>query len=510
MVVAEEVVVEVVAEAQHPTPPRHRIAHCAQQWRNRIRLFRHPDRNSFRQRRGRRRAVQGRRHQYRHRHHVVSIHDRLELDRRLRRQPHPLCGRGGHLRELRDIERERDSREYPGQHLIDSPVATTSSSATITWTTNQAASSTVLYGTTTSYGSASSSTSFVTSHSITLTGLSASATYDYEVVSTNEGNQTSTSTNETFTTASSGGSSDTSNFTWQQLSIGAGGYETGMSIANDDTMVLRTDTYGAYLWNGEWQQLVTSSSMPASFVDHSQFYNSGVYAIQVAANDFNVMFMDYPIYQTSTSTEESSVYVSTNKGSTWTLTNFTPVPQASMNANGTYRYWGEKMAVDPNNAGTVYVGTLSNGMFVSTTSGSTWSTISSVPVATGHEGITGIEVDPANSNIVYAASYGNGIYETTGGPSGSWSKIDGSSGPTTVYQAAVASTGAYYVVDELVQPLELCKRHVDGATLRRSVTVHRDRSDEREPRHRRRQPGPAAVEREPQRWLDLERMVAKR
>ena len=127
------------------------------------------------------------------------------------------------------------------------------------------------------------------------------------------------------------------------------------------------------------------------------------------------------------------------------------------------------------------------------------------------QGITGIEVDPANSNIVYAASYGNGIYETTGGPSGSWSKIDGSSGPTTVYQAAVASTGALTLCSgQLVQPLELSKRHVDGATLRRSVTVHRDRSDEREPRHRRRQPGPAAVEREPQRWLDLERMVAKR
>jgi len=51
---------------------------------------------------------------------------------------------------------------------------------------------------------------------------------------------------------------------WKELKIGAGGYLTGMDIAPDGTMVVRTDTYGAYRWNGtQWQQLVTSTSMPA-------------------------------------------------------------------------------------------------------------------------------------------------------------------------------------------------------------------------------------------------------
>ena len=63
--------------------------------------------------------------------------------------------------------------------------------------------------------------------------------------------------------------------TWQALPIGAGGFLTGMSIADDDVMVVRTDTYGAYIWNGtEWQQLVTSTSMPAGFVANSQDYNT--------------------------------------------------------------------------------------------------------------------------------------------------------------------------------------------------------------------------------------------
>jgi hypothetical protein len=75
-------------------------------------------------------------------------------------------------------------------------------SATVTWNTNQAASSTVLFGPTTVYGSASSSTSFITSHSITLTDLTASTTYDFQVQATNAVGSYATSTNYTFTTAS--------------------------------------------------------------------------------------------------------------------------------------------------------------------------------------------------------------------------------------------------------------------------------------------------------------------
>lgn len=76
----------------------------------------------------------------------------------------------------------------------------TTTAATITWTTDQSSNSEVVYGTTTSYGSASSSASLVTSHSITLTGLTSGTTYHYEVVSADENGYTSTSTDQTFTT----------------------------------------------------------------------------------------------------------------------------------------------------------------------------------------------------------------------------------------------------------------------------------------------------------------------
>ena len=48
----------------------------------------------------------------------------------------------------------------------------------------------------------------------------------------------------------------------------------GMDIAPDGTMVVRTDTYGAYIWNGtQWQQLVTSTSMPAAFTTQNNIVN---------------------------------------------------------------------------------------------------------------------------------------------------------------------------------------------------------------------------------------------
>ena len=79
----------------------------------------------------------------------------------------------------------------------------TSSGATIGWMTNLGATSQVDYGTTTSYGNSTSlNTSLVTSHSVALSGLTASTQYHFRVDST-LGSQSATSTDMTFTTAAS-------------------------------------------------------------------------------------------------------------------------------------------------------------------------------------------------------------------------------------------------------------------------------------------------------------------
>ncbi len=220
---------------------------------------------------------------------------------------------------------------------------------------------------------------------------------------------------------------------WQPLKVGAGGFVSGIDIANNGTMVVRTDTNGAYIWNGtQWQQLITSTSMPASIVGTG--VGTGVYEVQVAANNSNILYMAY----------EGYVFSSTNAGATWTQTSFAQVNESS---NDNYRMNGQKMAIDPSNPNIVYVGTPQNGLFVTTNGGTTWQSVSGVPASLTdtngqYPGITGILFDPASTNTIFAASYGNGVYESTNGGT-SWSSIGG---PTEVDYAAVSSSGVYYVV----------------------------------------------------------------
>ena len=237
--------------------------------------------------------------------------------------------------------------------------------------------------------------------------------------------------------------------TWQTLDVGAGGFVRGIDIAPNGTMVARTDTYGAYLWNGtKWVQLVTSTSMPAAFVAanvDSGNTGQGVYEIQIADSNTQIFYMMYDGY----------VFKSTNQGTTWTQTSFA---QVSANPNDNFAQYGQKMAVDPNNPNIVYVGTPLKGLFVTTNGGTTWQQVSQVPVSAldsngdgDSPGITGILFDPAIGGVVngvtqtiFAESNGNGVYESTNGGA-SWAKLSG--GPTTVTNAAVSSTGVYYATD---------------------------------------------------------------
>ena len=108
----------------------------------------------------------------------------------------------------------------------------------------------------------------------------------------------------------------------------------------------------------------------------------GVYEIQIAPSNTNILYMMYL----------GDVFKSTDKGTTWTQTNFA---QVSEDPNDPYRINGQKMAIDPNNPNVVYVGTPQNGLFVTRMAGVTWQSVSAVPVsatdASGeYPGITGI------------------------------------------------------------------------------------------------------------------------
>jgi hypothetical protein len=252
---------------------------------------------------------------------------------------------------------------------------------------------------------------------------------------------------------------------WSVLKIGAGGYISGASIASDNTLTVRTDTYGAYIWNpnattpqgnaggqGAWQQLVTSSSMPASFVNMAQLYGQGVYEIAISPSNSNYIYMMYPIAQASTFPPNITVYQSTNKGKTWSTTNFTPVSELILNSNDSFRFYGQKMVVDPNSPTTVFA---SGGttFWKTTNGGSSWTRITgggwADPASAPY--ITGIAINPSNSNEVVAASHGNGVYHSTDGGS-NWTKFTTGTGPSDVGFGVVNSGGTYFACDMAGNP----------------------------------------------------------
>jgi hypothetical protein len=80
----------------------------------------------------------------------------------------------------------------------------TANGATIAWTTDEAATSQVEYGTTTAYGAATTlDAALVSGHTQTLTGLAASTTYHYRVLSRDAAGNQAASGDNTFTTAGS-------------------------------------------------------------------------------------------------------------------------------------------------------------------------------------------------------------------------------------------------------------------------------------------------------------------
>lgn len=76
--------------------------------------------------------------------------------------------------------------------------------ATISWKTDESSISWILYGTTTAYGLEKKTTTYLTSHSLTLTNLSASTTYHYQVKSKDSVGNIGSSTDQTFTTLALG------------------------------------------------------------------------------------------------------------------------------------------------------------------------------------------------------------------------------------------------------------------------------------------------------------------
>jgi hypothetical protein len=232
---------------------------------------------------------------------------------------------------------------------------------------------------------------------------------------------------------------------WSQLPVGGGGFMRSFNVNPiDGTIIGKTDTAGAWIWNGtEWVTVFPPGSMPNSFFDTLNDYlpsYQGVYEIVSAPSNSSVVYMGFL----------NNLWKSTNKCQTWTATSLSvPVPSGFQNSfpgNTDYDCVTPRIAVDPQNTNIVYVATIGDGVQFSTDGGNTWAQIStsSIPSATAGWGYT-IWFDTTSAVTggvtqgIYISSYGNGLYHSTNGGS-TWSLVSGS--PTEI--ACSQMVGANY------------------------------------------------------------------
>lgn len=232
---------------------------------------------------------------------------------------------------------------------------------------------------------------------------------------------------------------------WRTLRIG-GGWLTSIDISPDGaTRVVRTDTYGAYIWDqerAEWRQLVTAGSMPGPHAESD--YGQGVYELRIAPSKPSRLYMSY----------RGFIYRSDDRGRHWAQTAFRRV---EMEPNDGFRTNGQKLAVDPANPDVAYAGTAKDGLFMTRDAGASWQTVAAIPKAKaaqngGFPGYAGIALDPTSGLVqgrtkaVYVSSFGQGVFKSVDGGS-TWQRLAG--GPESVSHAKIARDSAYYAAGDL-------------------------------------------------------------
>jgi len=233
--------------------------------------------------------------------------------------------------------------------------------------------------------------------------------------------------------------------------IGGGGFTTHLTISNDGlTKVCGIDVFQCYVFKssvGYWQPLMTIASLPATEAKVSNSASvtdaAGCYASAVAPNDSTVIYGTYNAYW----------YVSSNTGTSFTRSAL--AAKRMLSNSGAQRLWGYKMAVDPQNASVAMLGTMGDGIYVTTDKLATTPTaVTGITAGTQVGGFDTphlVACDPASTvtggqkQIWYISKYGTGVYKSTNGPLGTYSLLAGS--PANPVSMVCDPNGNLWVLD---------------------------------------------------------------
>lgn len=263
----------------------------------------------------------------------------------------------------------------------------------------------------------------------------------------------------------------TFNPAWQPMLLGDGGNARGVHVQPSGDILGFTDTYGGYLYKPSgpcslgnaslttpcWQELVSTSSINSSLWAGIFGTTPGVSDMTQCAANINVLYMIFT----------SAVYVSSDKGTSWTKTNMT-TDLVGANGGATQSNW---IACDPNdaNGNIAYVQTVSSGLYKTSTgtAGTGWAHVTSPPASATSNGGS-IFYDPTSSvsggvtQHFYVTSNGIGVYETTNGGT-SFTLLNSAGMPTATEVLAVDKFGQVWVSPGFYGANHTLYRYASGA-----------------------------------------------
>ncbi|HBC88678.1 MAG TPA: hypothetical protein DCZ94_17175 [Lentisphaeria bacterium] len=223
-------------------------------------------------------------------------------------------------------------------------------------------------------------------------------------------------------------------YRWQSVSIGGGGYVTGLVIHPKvaDLVYIRTDVGGFYRWNPH-----DGSCMP--LIDHFRTEQSSYFggeSLAIDPGNPDILYIAAGMYLNS----KGAIFKSDDRGQTWNkLTLETP-----MNGNGPLRSGGERLVVSPHDSNILLFGSRNEGLFRSQDAGTTWSKIDAFPGnLTVKEGIECISFDTRTAGLVYACAFRDAVYRSADAGL-TWTKLEGS--PAQVLRMDIAGDGTLFTV----------------------------------------------------------------
>ena len=219
-------------------------------------------------------------------------------------------------------------------------------------------------------------------------------------------------------------------YEWGNVPLGANGFITGIVIhpTEPDLIYCRTDVGGCYSFDVDsstWYQLNDSFGL-----DWQSFYQ--IDGIALDANNPDIIYI---AAGGPASWDMSDILKSEDRGKSWKRLNF---KGGVFSGNGSYRGWGECIAVDPVNSNIVYCGTYNTGLWRSANGGSTWEQVynTSNPVRS-------VVFDKKDGrNVIYTSGYNEYLrYSDDGGVT--WKQ--NTDVPQSIKRMSVDSKGTLYM-----------------------------------------------------------------